>query len=117
MVQKSIEWYRKTYIRDRYKCVYCARDLKNNFYDWMLIEIDHVIPKSKNGSDNPENIVTSCRVCNRFKGIYLPQNYKSLSRNELIEDIKNYIKKKTEEWKETHQEALKEFEEKISSKN
>jgi 5-methylcytosine-specific restriction endonuclease McrA len=43
------------------KCVYCG--LENT-----RLEIDHVIPKSKGGSDRISNLTLSCRACNIKKG-------------------------------------------------
>ena len=41
-------------------CVYC--NAKNT-----RLEIDHIIPKSKGGSDRVSNLVISCRACNNKK--------------------------------------------------
>jgi len=48
--------------RDSFSCVYCG---KNGFE--TELEVDHVVPKSKGGSDDPTNLVTSCFECNRGK--------------------------------------------------
>ena len=112
---KSSEWYRETYIRDRYKCVYCDRDLKSQFYDWMTIEIDHIIPISKGGSDDLENRATACSVCNSFKHSYIPENFESMSRKKLIEQIRENIKSKREKYMERYHEALLEYEQKKKS--
>lgn len=32
------------------------------------LEFDHVVPEFRGGSNDPENIVLSCRPCNRRKG-------------------------------------------------
>ena len=46
--------------RDRRTCQYCGTRKGR-------IEVDHVVPRSKNGSDRVSNLVTSCRKCNRKK--------------------------------------------------
>lgn len=45
--------------RDAYRCVKCT--------DHVDLQIDHVFPHSKGGSDDPENLQTLCGVCNRLK--------------------------------------------------
>lgn len=54
--------------RDNFKCVYCGRNPRD--HDTTL-EIEHVHPKSKGGTDSLENLVTSCRECNAGKGDYI----------------------------------------------
>ncbi|MCB1810387.1 MAG: HNH endonuclease, partial [Candidatus Competibacteraceae bacterium] len=49
--------------RDRYLCLYCgqrfsARDLTR----------DHVVPRSRGGRDDWENVVSACKSCNQRKG-------------------------------------------------
>ena len=46
--------------RDGRICQYCGTGIGR-------IEIDHVVPRSKNGSDRISNLVTSCRGCNQKK--------------------------------------------------
>src|SRR6201992_3306713 len=46
--------------RDSWPCQYCGS--RSN------LTVDHVIPRSKGGSSNWENIVASCAPCNRRKG-------------------------------------------------
>jgi hypothetical protein len=48
--------------RDGYACVYCGRDRSE-----VKLEVDHVIPKSKGGSNDPVNLVSACFDCNRSK--------------------------------------------------
>ena len=56
---------RAVFARDGWACQYCGS--RSN------LTVDHVIPRSKGGSSNWENIVASCAPCNRRKGDSLPE--------------------------------------------
>lgn len=45
---------------DNYKCTYCGSS--------EFLQIDHVIPLSKGGTNDRENLTTACRSCNLSKG-------------------------------------------------
>ena len=50
-----------------YKCQYCGYDfIKNNWS--RKSEIDHVVPRSKGGNNDIDNLVLSCHNCNSEKG-------------------------------------------------
>ena len=51
------------FIRDRGKCQYCHKKLNKSRFT-----IDHVIPRSKGGKTEWENLVVSCARCNTKKG-------------------------------------------------
>jgi len=46
--------------RDNHKCVYCGTK-KEPF------QLDHIIPQSKGGLDNTNNLVCACKTCNLKK--------------------------------------------------
>lgn len=48
--------------RDYFKCQYCGKTPPN-----VTLEVDHIHPKSKNGSDDINNLITACFDCNRGK--------------------------------------------------
>jgi 5-methylcytosine-specific restriction endonuclease McrA len=50
--------------RDNYRCGYCLKSANT---------IDHVLPKSRGGSDSWENLVACCLRCNNLKGDRTPQ--------------------------------------------
>jgi hypothetical protein len=49
--------------RDDFTCVYCGRRTPA-----VVLEVDHILPSSKGGTDEIENLTTSCWDCNRGKG-------------------------------------------------
>lgn len=51
------------YLRDLYTCQYCLTQFPKS-----QLTIDHVIPLSKGGRTNWENIVCACNPCNSRKG-------------------------------------------------
>ena len=52
--------------RDNHCCQYCG-------YRGDKLSIDHVIPRSRGGSDNWENVTTACLSCNISKGNRTPE--------------------------------------------
>ncbi len=44
---------------DHNECVYCG--------SVHQLTLDHLIPRSRGGTDNPTNLVTACEACNRQK--------------------------------------------------
>ncbi|MCH7549599.1 MAG: HNH endonuclease, partial [Candidatus Krumholzibacteriota bacterium] len=49
--------------RDKFKCQYCGAAAPN-----VLLEIDHIQPVSKGGTNEITNLVAACADCNRGKG-------------------------------------------------
>ncbi len=47
------------------RCGYCLT--RQEYVPWIL-EIEHIIPRSKGGTDEEENLWLACRSCNLFKG-------------------------------------------------
>ncbi len=67
----------RIYRRDNYQCVYCGS--KKN------LTLDHVIPKSRGGLNNWENLATSCAGCNTKKADRTPEEAKmSMSHKPYI---------------------------------
>lgn len=55
----------KIKIRDNYTCQICGISIKDE--PNLLLEIDHIIPLSKNGMTTEDNLQTLCWKCNRAK--------------------------------------------------
>ena len=92
--------------RDNYKCVYCGSN------EWL--EIDHIIPKSKGGTNRVSNLVCACHRCNQSKDNKTVQEFlknkpdvltkvlaqvkKSLRDAGIMNSIKNGIVRTLEEF-------------------
>lgn len=48
--------------RDKFTCQYCGASAPD-----VVLEVDHIKPVSKGGSNDLINLVTACRACNRGK--------------------------------------------------
>jgi len=55
------------FLRDRFECQYC-----DELFRPQELTFDHVIPRSRGGRTNWENVVTSCSACNLAKGNKMP---------------------------------------------
>jgi hypothetical protein len=49
--------------RDNYICQYCGREINE-----IELEVDHILPISKGGTNSPSNLQTLCVKCNQQKG-------------------------------------------------
>ncbi len=66
----------RIYARDGWRCVWCGRELRTGtltidgcaFPVVADATLDHVIPRSEGGTNQPSNLVTSCMRCNRGRG-------------------------------------------------
>jgi len=63
------------YARDHYECVWCgtkaspARVLpEDGVAPGEVLTIDHLIPRSRGGTNEANNLVTSCMSCNILRG-------------------------------------------------
>lgn len=96
----------KVWEKSNFVCCSCGIKLKPNHYPPELflseeeanyehnklptMEIDHIIPISRGGSDAIENLQSLCRTCNMIKGnkipSYVKKNYKLLNVRSLNND-------------------------------
>jgi 5-methylcytosine-specific restriction endonuclease McrA len=103
-------WIRKEkrlalYIRDRFTCQYCGKDLiAVNSSD---ITLDHLTPRSEGGNNEATNLITACKSCNcgrQAKAYYEyatqgaierieAQRYAVLNIDLAIDIIRGYVSK------------------------
>jgi hypothetical protein len=84
--------------RDNFKCFYCG--VKPSDGDDVILEVDHVLPVCEGGTNDIDNLVTSCKDCNRGKGKTKlnDKNYSSLKKAEhdavddKIDVMKEFVK-------------------------
>lgn len=71
--------------RDMFVCQYCG-----NTPPSVILEVDHITPVSKEGSDNVDNLITACFDCNRGKAA----NELSVCPDTIKEKAKMLIEKR-----------------------
>jgi len=64
----------RIYRRDNYSCVYCGSHRN--------LTLDHVIPKSRGGTNSWTNLVTSCQNCNLRKADRTPEEARMKLKHE-----------------------------------
>jgi len=75
--------------RDGFQCQYCGKTPPE-----VTLELDHINPKSKEGKDDINNLLTACFDCNRGKSnISLKTIPNTLSANiEILKEKENQLK-------------------------
>lgn len=58
--------------RDNFTCQYCGRKSPD-----VILEVDHIFPKSKGGLNKKENYKTACKDCNIGKGDSILNEFKN----------------------------------------
>lgn len=53
-----------------HRCVYCGGRSGD-----PVLNIDHVVPRSRGGTDRVSNLAIACRTCNEAKGALLPEEW------------------------------------------
>lgn len=83
--------------RDGFKCAYCGKEPPG-----IVLEVDHIEAKSNGGTDDFENLITSCFDCNRGKRniplskipLQISENIKLLQKKEeQLKEYKKFLKK------------------------
>lgn len=57
------------------QCVYCGAI-------GPPVHVDHVIPRSQGGSNDPDNLAIACAACNREKGSRTPSEWQEDVHND-----------------------------------
>lgn len=75
------------YLRDRFACVYCGRDLRHAAP--ADVTLDHLLPRSAGGTNEAVNLVTCCRTCNSSRGSKPWLDYASGGARDRIEQLRH----------------------------
>lgn len=92
----------KEYLLEKYnhKCIYCQwgqeKKNKSHYNKLLVLETEHIIPRSKGGSDRIDNLALACHSCNQKRG-NKPLEQFLLKNPELIKKIKASLKKPLKE--------------------
>lgn len=65
-ISSALRW--QIYARDAFKCRYCGAS-------GVPLALDHLIPVLRGGTNEPDNLITSCQSCNSRKGAQWPEEH------------------------------------------
>ncbi|GBF78667.1 HNH endonuclease [Aphanothece sacrum] len=68
-IPKSVRDY--VFKRDNYQCKSCGQHQQET-----CLNIDHIIPLAKGGSNNISNLQTLCQTCNQRKKHYIDPRFR-----------------------------------------
>jgi len=68
--------------RDGYRCRYCGLDGSSSFENSLVMSVDFVLPRARQGKKDQNNLVAACRPCNLIKGKKVFANF---------EDARQYV--------------------------
>ena len=74
------------YVRDSFRCLYCGRDLRHAAP--ADVTLDHLLPRSASGLNEPTNLVTACRSCNSARGAKPWADYATGGSADRIEQLR-----------------------------
>jgi 5-methylcytosine-specific restriction endonuclease McrA len=86
--------------RDRYRCQYCGLDGLAHFENSLIMTVDFVVPRMRQGTRDETNLLTACRPCNLLKG-----NRKFMN----VEEAKTYVLQKRAELRREWDEKVARF--------
>jgi 5-methylcytosine-specific restriction endonuclease McrA len=61
-----LKYWEDVFWRDNGHCRYCEVDLTSTINHWASATVDHVIAVAVGGSDEMDNLVLSCNLCNNI---------------------------------------------------
>jgi len=70
--RKTLSFRMRLWIRQRYRCAICSKQIRRRILYSDLLNLDHVVPKSRGGTRDPENLALVHLVCNQAKASDCP---------------------------------------------
>lgn len=92
ILQRKARWeisgqtQQRVWARDGFKCLYCGRKMGET-----LMTIDHFVPLELGGENDESNYLSSCRGCNKKKGMMTPEAFCAMVGRDY-EGLKTYLK-------------------------
>ena len=77
--QPWLQFVRSILFKVREQCEYCGRRLT-----WAESTLDHLVPRSKGGTNDASNLFLACRRCNSAKGNLDPERYYRVDRHDVF---------------------------------
>ena len=97
-LEKYREIFRAAFRRDKFRCVYCDKDLLCSLDSFAGMHLDHLKPAKLSGPDlELFNRVSACSTCNSLKGSFDPIPGEEISDANFkvaLESAKSFVSEK-----------------------
>jgi 5-methylcytosine-specific restriction endonuclease McrA len=76
-----------------FRCAYCETDFFVSVDACYSVQVEHIVPLTKEGRDEPSNKTVACKTCNFFKRAWDPRTVTGpeATREELLEAARKYV--------------------------
>lgn len=70
--KKYLNFRMRLWIRQHYRCLICRKQIRRRILYTEVLNLDHIIAKSRGGTRDPENLALVHLACNQLKGSDCP---------------------------------------------
>lgn len=70
--RKYMSFRMRLWIRQHYRCLICRKQIRRRILYSEILNLDHIIPKSRGGTRDPENLALVHLACNQAKASDCP---------------------------------------------
>jgi 5-methylcytosine-specific restriction endonuclease McrA len=106
----GLNW--KPWVQGKFRCVYCDFDGTTGLLAAHQLTVDHIRPKCKGGTDEPNNLAAACCACNGIKAdwdrrIYEPAAFAGKPSVDVLKAARDFVQDWYRKWDPDYETMLR----------